>query len=155
MVAVVSRLTEQKGLDMMEAGLEAALARGAQVVLLGSAPDPAVHARFEAAARDAARGPSARYILAFDEGLARRIYAAADILLVPSRFEPCGLAQAGRGPGGDGRGGRARSGRSGTAGNTPPTVVAWGGGGNWVGWRATPRTPTHAQNTLHPCTLSS
>lgn len=88
--AVISRLTGQKGLDLLLAALPAALARGARLALLGSG-EP----RFEAAFRElAARRPgrvAAR--IGYDEGFAHRMQAGADALLVPSRFEPCGLTQ--------------------------------------------------------------
>lgn len=93
LLAVVSRLTDQKGVALIEAGIAAAVAGGAQVVVLGTAPDPAVDARFRAAAAAAAAGNSARYCLFFSEALSRRIYAAADLILMPSLWEPCGLSQ--------------------------------------------------------------
>jgi starch synthase len=70
-----------------------AQARGARLVVLGTAPDPADAARFAALATAAEAGQDARYRLCFSDALARRIYAGADALLVPSRYEPCGLAQ--------------------------------------------------------------
>ena len=91
LVAVVSRLTEQKGLDLIEAGIVAAAAAGAAVVVVGTASTPEDARRF--AERAAAAPPHVRYAFRFDEGLARRAYAAADLLLHPSKWEPCGLAQ--------------------------------------------------------------
>lgn len=70
-----------------------ALSRGAQVVVLGSAPDAQTQAQFESMAAAHARGGDARFVLRFDEGLSHRIYAAADMILIPSFFEPCGLTQ--------------------------------------------------------------
>jgi starch synthase len=95
LMAVVSRLTPQKGTDgMLLEGIEAALAAGAAVVVLGTAPDPAVDARFRAAAdAAAARSLPARFAFTFSEPLARRIYAGADAVFMPSVFEPCGLTQ--------------------------------------------------------------
>jgi starch synthase len=93
LLAIVSRLSAQKGLDLMDAMVEEAVARGARVVVLGTAPDPADAARFAELAAAAEHGQDARYRLFFSDGLARRIYAGADALLVPSRYEPCGLAQ--------------------------------------------------------------
>ena len=91
LVAVVSRLTEQKGLDLIEAGIDAAAGRGAAVVVVGTASTPEDARRF--AERASKAPPHVRYVFRFDEGLARRAYAAADLLLHPSRWEPCGLAQ--------------------------------------------------------------
>ena len=92
--AVVSRLTSQKGLDLVIDALPALLAGpaagGAQLAVLGNG-DPALEAAF-AKAEVAHRGRvSAR--LVYDENLAHRIIAGADAMLVPSRFEPCGLTQ--------------------------------------------------------------
>ncbi|WP_265946649.1 glycogen synthase GlgA [Dechloromonas sp. A34] len=87
---VVSRLTEQKGLDLLldiGAGLTAL---PAQLALLGSG-DKAMEAGFMALAE---RFPGQIAVrLKFDEGLAHRIEAGADCFLMPSRFEPCGLNQ--------------------------------------------------------------
>jgi starch synthase len=90
LVAIVSRLVEQKGVDLVVAAVPELLARDMQLVLLGSGDS-----RFEAAlSRAAAERPDRMAVrLGFDEGLAHRIEAGADIFLMPSRFEPCGLNQ--------------------------------------------------------------
>ncbi|KXZ52403.1 hypothetical protein GPECTOR_9g447 [Gonium pectorale] len=93
LIAIVSRLTEQKGLHLMISGLRAAVAAGAQVVVLGSAPDPKVQREWEGLARELGSGGDARIVLRHDEALSHRIFAASDMLLVPSMFEPCGLTQ--------------------------------------------------------------
>ncbi|KDD76564.1 hypothetical protein H632_c181p4 [Helicosporidium sp. ATCC 50920] len=69
--------------------------RGGQFVLLGSAPDPRVQAEFDALARElGARFPGGACLyFAYDEPLSHQVYAAADLILVPSIFEPCGLTQ--------------------------------------------------------------
>jgi starch synthase len=87
---VVSRLTPQKGLDLVLAGLPELAAAGRQLALLG-AGDSDLEAGFAAAA-DAHRGEVAT-VLGYDDILSHQIIAGADILLMPSRFEPCGLAQ--------------------------------------------------------------
>jgi starch synthase len=92
MVAVVSRLTAQKGLDLIKHAIGHSVKRGAQFVLLGSAPDPRVQGDFNAMA-GAMGGPNATFCFAFDEPLSHLVYAAADFILVPSMFEPCGLTQ--------------------------------------------------------------
>jgi len=87
---IVSRLTEQKGLPLVLEALNDLIDAGGQLVILGSGD-----ARLDAAFGDAAaRHPSqiARRT-GMDEGLAHRIYAGSDVVLVPSRFEPCGLTQ--------------------------------------------------------------
>ncbi|MEW6165237.1 MAG: glycogen synthase GlgA [Pseudomonadota bacterium] len=87
---IVSRLTEQKGLDLVAAIGDALVGLPAQLVVLGSG-DKALEAAF----RDlAARHPGEVAVtIGFDEGLAHRIEAGADVFLMPSRFEPCGLNQ--------------------------------------------------------------
>lgn len=86
---VVSRLTEQKGLDMVLAALPRLMAEGAQLALLGSG-DPGLESAFLRAA-DAHAAVAVR--IGYDEALARRLIAGGDAILVPSRFEPCGLTQ--------------------------------------------------------------
>ena len=92
MVAVVSRLTAQKGLDLIKHAIGHSLKRGAQFVLLGSAPDPACRLTLTRWPGTWA-GPNAAFCFAFDEPLSHVVYAAADFILVPSMFEPCGLTQ--------------------------------------------------------------
>ena len=91
LLGVVSRLAEQKGFDLLAVALPRALEPwDAQLALLGSGEE-----RYELWVRElAARFPGrvgAR--VGFDEGLAHRIEAGADVFLMPSRFEPCGLNQ--------------------------------------------------------------
>jgi starch synthase len=87
---VVSRLTAQKGLDLVLAALPAVLRHGAQLVVQGSG-DPVLEAAFAAAAYSHPRQVAVR--IGYDESLAHRLIAGADVILVPSRFEPCGLTQ--------------------------------------------------------------
>lgn len=87
---VVSRLTEQKGLDLLLADVPRLVSAGGGLVLLGSG-DAALEAAFREAT---ARYPDRIGIrIGYDEELAHRIYAGADVIAVPSRFEPCGLTQ--------------------------------------------------------------
>jgi len=86
---VVSRLTPQKGLDLLHAALPG-LPSGAQLVLLGSG-DGDLETGFAEAA-DARRG-TVGVELGYDERLARLIIAGSDCMVLPSRFEPCGLTQ--------------------------------------------------------------
>lgn len=87
---VVSRLTAQKGLDLVLAALPALLRQGAQLVVQGSG-DPVLEAAFSAAAHAHPQQVAVR--VGYDESLAHRLIAGADVILVPSRFEPCGLTQ--------------------------------------------------------------
>jgi starch synthase len=87
---VVSRLTEQKGLYLVLAVLDELIARGGQLVVLG-AGDMALEGAFMA--RAAAHPQAVAVRIGYDEAHAHRIFAATDVTLVPSRFEPCGLTQ--------------------------------------------------------------
>ena len=87
---VVSRLTGQKGIDLLAAALPTLLAAGAQLVVLGSG-EPAVEAALQTA--ESANPGRIACRFGYDEALAHRIQAGSDALFVPSRFEPCGLTQ--------------------------------------------------------------
>ncbi len=89
LIAMISRLTEQKGLDLLDAVLEELLDEDIQLVILGTG-DPAYEAELK---RVAAHRPNMAAAIYFNEDLSRRLYAGADILLMPSKFEPCGLSQ--------------------------------------------------------------
>jgi starch synthase len=88
--AVVSRLTEQKGLHLLPAVVDELVQRGGQLAVLG-AGDAAI----EAALQDCAQRHPGQVALrvGYDEALAHGIIAGADVILLPSRFEPCGLTQ--------------------------------------------------------------
>lgn len=87
--AMVSRLTAQKGLDVLLDALPTLVDQGAKIVVLGSGS-----AEYEAGLRAAAahHKGSVAVRIGFDEGLARRIFAGSDFFLMPSFFEPCGLS---------------------------------------------------------------
>ena len=85
---VVSRLSHQKGLDLLLAALPRLLDQGGQLALLG-AGDPGLEAAFATAAAH----PHVAIRIGYDEALARRMIEGGDAILVPSRFEPCGLTQ--------------------------------------------------------------
>jgi len=90
LVAMIGRLAEQKGIDLVAAALPQLLAMDLQIALLGSG-QPEYEQAFARAARERPDRLAAR--IGFDEGLAHRIEAGADLFLMPSRFEPCGLNQ--------------------------------------------------------------
>ncbi len=87
---VVSRLTSQKGLDLVLAALHGMLARGAQLAVQGTG-EPMLESAFIAAA--ATHGGHVAVRIGYDEALAHRLIAGCDAMFVPSRFEPCGLTQ--------------------------------------------------------------
>jgi starch synthase len=88
LAVVVSRLSEQKGLDLLLDALPALTDRGGQLVLLGSGDR-----RLEWEWQRAAQHPNVAVHIGYDEALSHRIIAGGDAILVPSRFEPCGLTQ--------------------------------------------------------------
>ncbi|MFN0100050.1 MAG: glycogen synthase GlgA [Gemmatimonadaceae bacterium] len=87
---VVSRLTWQKGLDLLVSAIPTLAAQGVQLAVLGSGEAP-LEASFTAAA--AADRSRVAVQLGYDEALAHLIQAGSDAILIPSRFEPCGLTQ--------------------------------------------------------------
>ncbi|PIS19095.1 MAG: glycogen synthase GlgA [Zetaproteobacteria bacterium CG12_big_fil_rev_8_21_14_0_65_55_1124] len=90
LLTMISRLAEQKGVDLLLDCIPQWLQDGYQLAILGSG-DPAWEAMLH---RLAAERPEQMYFFSgFDETLARKIYAGGDIFLMPSRFEPCGLGQ--------------------------------------------------------------
>ncbi|TYO99073.1 glycogen synthase (ADP-glucose) [Geothermobacter ehrlichii] len=90
LLAMVTRIDRQKGIDLVLDAWPRLARRPVQLALLGSG-DRALSARLQALA--AADPDRVAIRLGFDDALARRIYAGADLFLMPSRFEPCGLGQ--------------------------------------------------------------
>ncbi len=90
LLAVISRMSWQKGIDLIIECIPAVIELGAQLAILGAGDDA-----FEAAARAAADANPGQVgcIIGYDETLAHLMQAGADAVLVPSRFEPCGLTQ--------------------------------------------------------------
>lgn len=88
--AFIGRLAWQKGADLLLAAAHVVMQGGGQLAILGSG---------EPGLEDACRGFAAAHpgragaYIGFDEGIARLVYGGSDTLVVPSRFEPCGLAQ--------------------------------------------------------------
>lgn len=88
--AVVSRLTWQKGIDLLAANIDMLVASGAQLAVLGSG---------EAELENAVRAAALRYpgkvglVTGYNEALSHLAQGGADVMMVPSRFEPCGLTQ--------------------------------------------------------------
>ncbi len=90
LAGMVSRLVEQKGVDLLVAAIDDIVALGFDVVVLGRGAR-----RWEEllVTAETAHPGRVRVVLSFNDPLAHRIYAASDVFLMPSRFEPCGLGQ--------------------------------------------------------------
>ena len=87
---LVSRLTEQKGIDLLAGVMPEFIAAGGGLAVLGSG-DPGLEAAMRSLALRFAGRVSVR--IGYDEAYSHRLFAAGDAVLVPSRFEPCGLTQ--------------------------------------------------------------
>ena len=88
--SIVSRLVHQKGIDLSLEAAETIVASGGQLVVTGRG-EPRLEDAVEKLARQYPHAVAAR--IGFDDAEARRLFAASDFLLMPSRFEPCGLSQ--------------------------------------------------------------
>ncbi len=92
-VAYVGRLDSQKGLDLVRHAIFYCVNHGAQFVLLGSAPEESVNDHFRRIKGEINENPDSHLEIGYQEELSHLIYAGADMIIVPSRFEPCGLTQ--------------------------------------------------------------
>ncbi|MBC7260978.1 MAG: glycosyltransferase, partial [Chloroflexi bacterium] len=90
LIGIISRLTDQKGFDILGDVLDHVLDLDLQLIVLGTG-DPHYHELFSRIAQ--AYPGKAAVFLTFNAELAQRIYAGTDMFLMPSRFEPCGLGQ--------------------------------------------------------------
>lgn len=92
-VSVITRLTHQKGLDLIKHAIYSSLRMNAQFVLLGSSPEKAVNDDFWRIKHELSGCRDVHLWIGYDEDLSHLIYAGSDLFLVPSLFEPCGLTQ--------------------------------------------------------------
>ncbi|MDZ7705040.1 MAG: glycogen synthase [Trueperaceae bacterium] len=90
LIGVVSRLADQKGIDLVLYGLDALLGQGWNLLVLGSGDSETEETLRGAAAAHPGRVGS---YIGYNEELAHQVYAGCDALAIPSRFEPCGLSQ--------------------------------------------------------------
>jgi starch synthase len=90
LIAVISRLVAHKGLDLVRFAMDEILKRDAQIVLLGKG-DPDYEGYFTHIQKTYPNKMSA--VITFNKDLSHKIYAAADVFLMPSKSEPCGLGQ--------------------------------------------------------------
>jgi starch synthase len=92
-LSFIGRLDDQKGVHLVHHAMYYALDRGMQFVLLGSATDSRINDWFWHEKLHLNDNPDVHLELSFNEELAHLIYAGADMIVVPSNFEPCGLTQ--------------------------------------------------------------
>jgi starch synthase len=90
LIAMISRLADQKGMDLVARVIADIVNKKAQLVILGTG-DQKYHVLLEKMAKAHPKNTSIN--LRFDRALAQKVYAASDMLLIPSRYEPCGLSQ--------------------------------------------------------------
>lgn len=90
LIGIISRLADQKGLDLVEKALEKIINSGANLIILGTG-DAHYHEVFQKMSHRFKE--NFRVNLKFDSELAHKIYAGCDMFLMPSKFEPCGLGQ--------------------------------------------------------------
>ena len=92
-VACITRLIPQKGIDLIKHVMKHIVNKRGQFVLLGSSPIPSISAEFHQLRHQYTDHPHINIVLHHQEDLAHLIYAGSDMLIVPSLFEPCGLTQ--------------------------------------------------------------
>ncbi|XVE88345.1 hypothetical protein DITRI_Ditri19aG0062200 [Diplodiscus trichospermus] len=93
LVGCITRLVPQKGVHLIRHAIYRTLEMGGQFVLLGSSPVAHIQREFEGIANQFQNHEHIRLILKYDESLSHYIYAASDMFIIPSIFEPCGLTQ--------------------------------------------------------------
>ncbi|XP_031261252.1 probable starch synthase 4, chloroplastic/amyloplastic [Pistacia vera] len=93
LIVCITRLVAQKGLHLITHAIKHTEELGGQMIVLGKASDGRIQREFEELANLHNQGSSIRILLMYSEELSHMLYAAADMVLVPSIYEPCGLAQ--------------------------------------------------------------
>ncbi len=93
LVAAITRLVPQKSPELIKCALQLTLKKGGQFILLGSCASPSTQEEFETLREEVKTSGNAVVLLDQNERLAHQIYAGADMLVIPSLFEPCGLTQ--------------------------------------------------------------
>ncbi|CAH9075586.1 unnamed protein product [Cuscuta epithymum] len=93
LVVCITRLVRQKGLHLIIQAIKHVKELGGQMVVLGKASEGQVEKQFQDLAKSHSLGSSVRILLMYSEELSHMLYAAADMVVVPSIYEPCGLAQ--------------------------------------------------------------
>ncbi|KAG8086189.1 hypothetical protein GUJ93_ZPchr0010g8856 [Zizania palustris] len=93
LVGCITRLVPQKGVHLIRHAIYKTAELGGQFILLGSSPVPHIQREFEGIADHFQNNNNIRLLLKYDDSLSHWIYAASDMFIVPSMFEPCGLTQ--------------------------------------------------------------
>uniref|UniRef100_A0A0E0A200 Starch synthase, chloroplastic/amyloplastic n=1 Tax=Oryza glumipatula TaxID=40148 RepID=A0A0E0A200_9ORYZ len=93
LVGCITRLVPQKGVHLIRHAIYKTAELGGQFVLLGSSPVSHIQREFEGIADHFQNNNNIRLLLKYDDSLSHWIYAASDMFIVPSMFEPCGLTQ--------------------------------------------------------------
>lgn len=93
LVGCITRLVPQKGVHLIRHAIYKTAELGGQFVLLGSSPVPHIQREFEGIADQFQNNNNIRLLLKYDDALSHMIFAASDMFIVPSMFEPCGLTQ--------------------------------------------------------------
>ncbi|KAH0467281.1 hypothetical protein IEQ34_004519 [Dendrobium chrysotoxum] len=93
LVCCITRLVPQKGVHLIRHAIYQTVELGGQFVLLGSSPVAHIQRDFEGIASHFKNHPHVRLLLKYDDALSHMIYAASDMFIIPSLFEPCGLTQ--------------------------------------------------------------
>lgn len=93
LVATIARLVPQKNPELIKQALFHTLEMQGQFILLGNSPIPSIHSEFDALQANLKSNKNTTIQMDKDEALAHKIYASADMFIIPSEFEPCGLTQ--------------------------------------------------------------
>jgi len=93
LICAISRLVPQKGPALIIYALKKTIEKGGQFILLGTAPDPHIDAAFKSLQQELIPNKNVMIHLDYNEPLAHLTYAASDMIIIPSLFEPCGLTQ--------------------------------------------------------------
>jgi starch synthase len=93
LIVSVTRLVPQKSPELIKYALHRTLEKGGQFILLGTTTIKAIHKEFEETQEELKKNENVAVLMDKDEALAHQIFAAADMFIFPSLFEPCGLTQ--------------------------------------------------------------
>lgn len=92
-VCIISRIAEQKGPHFMKQAILHTLENAYTLIIIGTCYGNQLHEEFANLQESLANSPNVRILLTYSDVLARQIFAAADMICIPSMFEPCGLTQ--------------------------------------------------------------